>query len=487
MPSTRNGQLNLFKLNIETKEVDQLTDHENPTWGGFSWNPTGEWIAYNVNETPNLQNVDIWIVKPDGSEKRKIVSMEEGSQDIVVEWSDDGELLAFTTNVSGLNQAGIFSLQHESIQLLGKAECEEYASAFTRDCRKLVSLRNYEAAITPIVYDLETGECDLLEFPKGIIGGYLGYRAELALNDKYLIAKLATPTIPSSLVAYNFETSDIETLIEPQYGAVDPKFFVSPEYVKYKSYDDLEIAALLYKPENFKGKEKAPALVMVHGGPTAQFSRTYSILGQILASRGFVLLQPNVRGSTGYGKEFQDMNIMDWGGGDLEDVAAGAKYLKTLPHVDEKRIGVFGGSYGGYMTFLQVTKKPEVWSAACAWIGISHLKTFYQQSQPHFQYFIRMNMGDPDEDSELWEDRSALNFAENLRCPLLIIHGVNDPRCPIQESRQFRDKLIDLGKKEGRDFEYIEFGDEGHGAYTDMSMRTRSYKLLVDFFNRKLK
>ena len=486
MPSTRKGQLNLFKLNIKTKETDQLTDHKNPTWGGFGWNPKNDWIAYNVNETANLQNLDIWIVKSDGSEKRKIICMEEGSQDIAIEWSYDGKLLAFTTNISGVNQPGIYDFQNGSIRLLGKARYEEYASAFTRDGKRLVCLRNHEAAITPIVYDLETGECDVLDFPKGVVGGYLAFRSELAMNDKYLIATLATPTIPSSLVAYNFETAEIENLIEPQYGSVDPGFFVSPQYVKYKSYDGLEIAGLMYKPKYIKEGEKIPALIIVHGGPTAQFFQTFSIIGQILASKGFVLLQPNVRGSTGYGKEFQDMNIMDWGGDDLEDVAAGAKYLKTLPYVDEKRIGIFGGSYGGYMTFLQVTKKPELWSAACAWIGISRLKTFYERSQPHFRYFIRMNMGDPDKNSELWEDRSALNFAENLRCPLLMIHGVNDPRCPVEESRQFRDRLIELGKKDGEDFEYIEFRDEGHGAYTDMAMRTRTCKLLVDFFNRKL-
>jgi dipeptidyl aminopeptidase/acylaminoacyl peptidase len=98
-----------------------------------------------------------------------------------------------------------------------------------------------------------------------------------------------------------------------------------------------------------------------------------------------------------------------------------------------------------------------------------------------------MHMGDPEKNSKLWEERSALNFAHNLRCPILIVHGVHDPRCPVEESRQFRDKLIELGKKEGEDFEYVEFGEEGHGAYTDMSMRTRTFKLLLDFFNRKLK
>ena len=155
--------------------------------------------------------------------------------------------------------------------------------------------------------------------------------------------------------------------------------------------------------------------------------------------------------------------------------------------MDKARIGIFGGSYGGYITFLAVTKKHELWAAACAWIGISHLKTFYEHSKPHFKYFIRMNMGDPEKNSELWEDRSALNFVQNVKCPILIVHGVNDPRCPVEESRQFRDKLIELGKKEGEDFEYVEFSDEGHGAYTDMSMRTRTFKLFLDFFNRKLK
>ena len=480
--STRKGQLNLFKLSIETKDSVQLTDHRNPTWGGFSWNPKDDWIAYNVNETKDLQNMDVWMTKSDGSVKKKIVCMNVGSQDVVVEWSEDGRLLAFATNANGINQPGVYDIQTGNIKLLGEAKYEETATALTKDGRKLVCLRNHEATVTPVVYDLETGNCDVLKLPVGVVEG-----ARLALDDKYLIGMLNTPTSPSSLFAYNFETDKIETLIEPHYGDINPDFFVVPKYVKYKSYDGLEIGAVLYKPKRIRKGEKLPALVMVHGGPTGQYFQNFSMFGQILANERYVLLQPNIRGSTGYGKEFQDMNLMDWGGGDLEDVAAGAEYLKKLPYVDKNRIGVFGGSYGGYMTFLQVTKKAELWRAAAAWIGLSRLKTFYEKSRPHFKYLLRMNMGDPEENAELWEDRSALNFAANLRCPLLMVHGVNDPRCPVEESRQFRDKLVELGRKEGEDFEYIEFGDEGHGAYTDMSMRTRTFKLLLDFFNRKLK
>ncbi|RLI39876.1 S9 family peptidase [Candidatus Bathyarchaeota archaeon] len=480
--STRKGQLNLFRLNIENKQVIQLTDHVNPTEGGCSWNPKHDLIAYNVNETPNLQNMDIWLVKTDGSERKRIVSIKEGSQDIVVEWSKDGKLLAFTTDANGVKQPAIYNFETGEIKLLGKSKYEETATNFTEDGRKLACLRNYEAKVFPVIYDLETGECEVLPFPTGVAGS-----AQFSLNDNYLVATLTTPTIPSCLVAYNLEHKTVKYLIPPQYGKVDPAFFVTPEYVKYKSYDGLEIPAVLYKPKNIAKGMALPALIRVHGGPAYQYFLNFDMCAQILANEGYVVLQPNIRGSTGYGRNFQDMNIMDWGGGDLQDVVAGANYLKTLPYVDKEKIGIIGGSYGGFITFLAVTKKPELWVAACAWAGISHLKTFYQRSKPYMKYFIRMYMGDPEKNSKLWEERSALNFVQNIRCPILIGHGVHDPRVPVEESRQFRDKLIELGKKEGEDFEYVEFGEEGHDAYTDMSMRIRVFKLLLNFFNRRLR
>jgi dipeptidyl aminopeptidase/acylaminoacyl peptidase len=479
--STRNGQLNLFRLDMKTKEVKQLTDHANPTWGGCSWNSKYDWIAYNVNETKDLRNMDIWLVKADGSEKKKIVCVREGSEDTVAEWSKDGRLLAFTTDGYEVKQPGVYNLETGKIKLLG-GEIEETAAGFSEDGKKLVCLRNYEATVFPVIYDVESGKCDETKFPEGLVSS-----VQYALNDQFLIAPLNTPTIPSALVAYDLKRETIKYMVESQYGNADPEFFVTPERVKYKSSDGLEIPAILYQPKNIPKGKSLPTLIMPHGGPTGQYFFDFDIFGQILANEGYILLLPNVRGSTGYGRKFQDMNLMDWGGKDLEDVASGAEYMKSFPYVNKARIGIFGGSYGGYMAFMAVTKKPELWAAACAWIGISHLKTFYERSQPHFKYFIRMNMGDPEENGKLWEDRSALNFVQNIKCPILMIHGVHDPRCPVQESRQFRDKLVELGKKEGKDFEYVEFGEEGHGAYTDMSMRTRDFKIILDFFNRKLK
>ena len=202
-------------------------------------------------------------------------------------------------------------------------------------------------------------------------------------------------------------------------------------------------------------------------------------------------MNPNIRGSTGYGKEFMELNLKDWGGGDGKDVVYAKKYLETLDYVDPDRIGVFGGSYGGYMTFIQLTKyADEGWKTGSAWIGISDLKTMYDKSKPHFQYFLVQHLGTYEENKEVWKNASAMTFIDNIEKPIQMIHGVNDPRCPVEESRQFRDKLIEMGWKEGTEgektYEYIEFTDEGHGAFSDIGMRIRTFKLFVDYFKRRL-
>jgi dipeptidyl aminopeptidase/acylaminoacyl peptidase len=197
------------------------------------------------------------------------------------------------------------------------------------------------------------------------------------------------------------------------------------------------------------------------------------------------VLEPNIRGSTGYGVAFRDAAIKDWGGADLEDVAAGAEYLRRLPYVDPDRVIVFGGSYGGYMTFMAVTKKPDLWRAGVAWVGITDLKRMYDSSMEHFKYFLREQMGDPDEHAALWADRSAVTFAHQLTAKLLMVHGTNDPRCPVEQSRRFRDRLLELGRVEGVDFEYVEFEDEGHGS-NDIEQKIRTFRILADYLDRVL-
>jgi dipeptidyl aminopeptidase/acylaminoacyl peptidase len=286
------------------------------------------------------------------------------------------------------------------------------------------------------------------------------------------------------MLLYDIEKGRSRVFQDAEYGSINPSDFSDAECVKYKSKDGTEIEAILYKPKDIKPNEKVPAVVFVHGGPYGQDTLRFDIYAQFITSLGFAVLQPNFRGSIGYGKAFKEAVIKDWGGKDAEDVVTGAEYLKKMDWIDGNRIVVAGGSYGGYATYWQMVRYPEVWGGGIAWVGITDLLKLYEESMPHFKYFLRESMGDPEKDRDLWIERSPITHAKNLKSPLLIVHGVNDPRCPISQARIFRDKLIELGLKEGKDFEYIELSKEGHGS-TDKEQKIRIFKLMAEFLRQR--
>lgn len=477
--SNKHGQLNLYKMKLDGSEYVKLTDYKNPVFTAL-WSPDGQYLAYVTNESPNLNNFDVYLMRADGSNPRRVLRVKEGSQDSVSDWSPDGRFLAITSDASGVNRPGLLELQSSEVRWVGEEGIDESAVKFSESGKYLVCLRNQDSQIRPVLYDTKTGQRRDLKLPAGIAVG-----SDFVNNDKGLITLFSTPTRRAELVLYDLETDSYETLLPAEYGSIDPEIFVNCEHIWYRSSDGLQIPALLYKPREIPKGTKLPAIVMVHGGPTAQWVRGFDAYAQFLVDRGYVVLEPNIRGSTGYGVKFRDLNRHDWGGGDLEDVAAGAEYLKSLPFIDPTRLAVCGGSFGGYMTFMQVVKKPNLWKAASAWVGMTHLKKLYDSSMEHFKYYFRLQMGDPEKNAQLWEERSALNYAQNVKAKLQIVHGANDPRCPVEQSRIFRDRLSELGYKEGKDFEYVEFGDIGHGSI-DIEHKIRWYKLLADFMERVL-
>lgn len=480
MFSNRDGQMNLYKLRPDGTEVTQLTHFANPVMGGGGWSPDGELIAFGVNETSELKNMDVYIVRVDGTDLRRVLQVKVGSIDSPVKWFPDGRHIAITSDASGVDRPGILDINTGEVRWFGEDGVEESAAGLSESGKWLVALRDVDATIKPVLYDVETGIAKDLDLPAGLALG-----SDFVLDDGALLVSHMSPTRRNELVLYDIESGGRTAIIPAEYGSIDPNTFVEPQYISYPSVDGLSISAILYTPSDIAPGEKLPAVVEVHGGPTAQFFRSFDPFPQFLADQGFVVLEPNIRGSTGYGVEFRDMNRYDWGGKDLEDVAAGAEYLKGLPYVDPDRLAVFGGSYGGYMTLMQVVKKPELWKAAVSWVGISDLIRLYEKSMEHFKYFLRWQMGDPKENEQLWRERSALTYAANTRAKLLLVHGENDPRCPIEQSRLFRDKLVELGYKEGEDFEYVELSGEGHGS-SDIAQKLRTYTLLVDFLKRRL-
>ena len=481
--SNRGGQLNLWKMRSDGSEHQPLTDYPNPVMVGGNWSPAGDWLAYNVNQSDNLLNFDGYLVRPDGSECHRVFRVREGSDDQVGDWHPDGGHIAVTSDVSGVHRPGVLDLNTGRVRWLGsKAEAgiDEVAGRFSRNGGWLLCERNYQAELRTVLYDLETGQRHDLKLPPG-----QALSSDWVLDDRALLIYLSTEDRRPERGLYWLDTDRYEPLLPADYGSIDPAHFVTGQHLNYPSLDGRSIPALLYLPRHRQTDQPGPAVVIAHGGPTDQFYREFDPFVQVLLDRGYAVLQPNVRGSTGYGVEFRDSALYDWGGGDLDDIEAGVNFLKELPQIDPTRLAIFGGSYGGYMTYSALTRRPGLFKVGIAWVGITDLLRLYEDMPGHFKYYLRQQMGDPLERADLWRDRSPINFAEQLTAQLLMLQGENDPRCPLNQASLFRERLIESGHVENRDFEYVVLSAEGHGSQ-DVEQKIRVFKLVVDFLGRKL-
>ena len=233
----------------------------------------------------------------------------------------------------------------------------------------------------------------------------------------------------------------------------------SSQLVTYKSFDGRLISAFMWVPFNLQRNAQAPAVVMPHGGPTGQTVDSFNGRAMLLASRGFVVIAPNVRGSTGYGIEFQNANFKDLGGADLKDEIAGVEFLKATGFVDAKKIGIWGGSYGGFMTLMAIGKTPGVWSAAVDEYGILNWYTMLQHEDPQLQEYEKTLLGDPEKDRAVYEASSPLKYIRNEKAPLLVLQGEHDIRVPKEEAEQ----VVSILKAEGRTVDAVYYPEEGHG------------------------
>jgi dipeptidyl aminopeptidase/acylaminoacyl peptidase len=233
---------------------------------------------------------------------------------------------------------------------------------------------------------------------------------------------------------------------------------IMPEIVHYKSKDGHDIAAILYKPRN--SSAKSPAVLWIHGGPEAQDTFRFDPWAQYLAQSGYVVLEPNYRGSTGYGEKFRNLNVEDSGGGEMDDVAAGAQYLVAQGLADPKKLAIGGGSHGGTMVAYAVTKYPDLFAAAMELFGVVDRATFNERTNRNSAVRWMMKMGgSPEEKPEVYRKANALLQIDKIKTPLLVMHGENDPQVPPYESAQFVRAL----KEHGKTVYYFTYPNELHG------------------------
>jgi dipeptidyl aminopeptidase/acylaminoacyl peptidase len=326
------------------------------------------------------------------------------------------------------------------------------------------------------LYDLATGKSAALAIPKGVNEPAGGHSA-FSPDGLRLLYNHNGPTAPGDLWTYHLATTKSQQITHSLVAGVRSEDMVEPFLVHYPSRDGKwTISAFLYVPFNMARNGQNAAIVYIHGGPTAQSMNSFNRFVQYAANQGYMVLAPNYRGSTGYGKEFQQANLFDMGGGDLQDVLAGVDWIKQTGHLDPKKIAVMGGSYGGYLSMMAVTKSPETWAAGVPIVPFVNWFTEIENEDPVLQQSDLATMGDPVKNKALYEERSPINYIDQIKAPLLLLAGGHDPRCPKTETQQ----VVDAIKKSGGTVDYKIYDNEGHG-FARVENQIDAYKRVADF------
>jgi dipeptidyl aminopeptidase/acylaminoacyl peptidase len=444
----------------------------------YSWSPDGRFVL-TVKFNDNIDQ-DLFISDIQTGESKCLTSHTGSVKFLPAAWAPDSSGIYI---VSDLDREflGLAFLEIEtgSIKWLETPDWDVQICDVSSDGRYLVWTVNEDGYSRLYLRDFKNDKVVQFEnLPEGVIGG-LRFNPCAPLIGLYLHRS----SRPGNLYLLDINSGEFEIVTQSFLGGVPEEEMVEPELIRYKTFDGREIPAYLYKPENGSASSPVPVILSIHGGPEHQEFPYYAYNGfyQYLCHIGIGVLAPNVRGSTGYGKSYQKLIHRDWGGDELKDLEYAALYLKGLDWVNSEKLGVFGGSFGGFATLSCVSRLSDYWAAAVDIVGPSNLITFTKSVPPFWKRFMKKWIGDPDEDKEMLKERSPITYVNNIKAPLLIIQGANDPRVVKAES----DQMVDQLKQLGREVEYMIFEDEGH-SFTKTENTLKYLRASADWFKKHL-
>lgn len=360
-----------------------------------------------------------------------------------------------------------------------KAKVDFGNAVFSEKTRSLI-YTSYTAEKEDLYWKDKGYEQDYAVMKKRLPGEVITLNNATDDENKWLVSAYSD-TDPGSVYLFDRTTKKLTFQYSPRPGI--PKAALSPmKAVRYASSDGLEIPAYLTLPKGSTGKN-LPVIVFPHGGPWGRDNWGYNAYAQFLANRGYAVLMPNFRGSTGYGKKFLDAGNNEWGQKMQDDITWGVKYLEKEGIANPKKVGIMGGSYGGYATLAGVTFTPDVYAAAVDIVGPSNLNTLLNSIPPYWESIRKvfyLRMGDPttEEGKAQLVKQSPLTQADKIKTPLMVVQGANDPRVNQKESEQ----IVAALRKRGFPVEYILAPDEGHGFArpdNNMAMLAAAEKFLA--------
>jgi dipeptidyl aminopeptidase/acylaminoacyl peptidase len=459
----------------EVKHLTTSTPQDKSNYDPI-WLKDGKSIVYTQDQAKGTDS-NIFIAEM-ATGKSTLLTPHEGEQRYSADdVSPDGKRVLITSNAAnGYQNIGLLEISTKKISWLTKDKWAIRGSEFSPDGKRITFTANVDGSQDIYLHDLATGKSTALPVPKGVNEPTGGHSA-FTKDGSRLLYYHNGPTAPGDLWVYTLATGKSHQVTHSLVAGVRSEDMVEPYLVHYPSRDGKwTISAFLYVPFNMARNGQNAAIVYIHGGPTSQTMNSFNRFVQYAANQGYMVLAPNYRGSTGYGKEFQQANLFDMGGGDLQDVLAGVDWIKQTGHLDPKKIAVMGASYGGYLSMMAVTKAPEVWAAGVPIVPFVNWFTEIENEDPELRQSDLATMGDVVKNKSLYEDRSPINFVDQIKAPLLLLAGGHDPRCPKSETQQ----VVDAIKKRGGTVDYKIYENEGHG-FARVENQIDAYQRVADF------
>jgi dipeptidyl aminopeptidase/acylaminoacyl peptidase len=482
LATTERNQKSFDLYRYSSADYSREMVFENPGFQLAALSRDGRWLALDKPRTSADSDVYVVDLSADSAEPVLITEHDGNISYGAVAFTPDNQGLVFSTNEHGeFSQHWTYDLETGDKNLLVSADWDVMYTGFSRTGRYRASGINADARTEVLLTDTASGEAvSLPELPPGDLNNL-----RFSSDDSRLALIVNSDVSPSDIYLLDLDAGTSTRLTDAMNPEIDREHLVASEVVRYKSFDGLEIPAILYKPHGASADNPVPAIVWVHGGPGGQSRTGYSATRQHLINHGYAILAANNRGSSGYGKTFFHMDDKRHGEEDLQDIVYGRKYLETLNWIDGDKVGVLGGSYGGYMVAAALAFEPEAFDVGINIFGVTNWVRTLKSIPPWWEAFkeaLYDEMGDPATDEERHRRISPLFHADNIVKPLLVVQGANDPRVLQVES----DELVAAVQANEVPVDYVIFPDEGHG-FRKRENRITASEAYVKFLDKYLR
>ena len=470
--------LDLYEYTLATKKAERLWQSDD----NVSFSLTSrDHRAFIVRE--NISDTDSNLYLVERGKKDKVLLTPHTGEVLhrAATFSRDRRTLYFLSDEGReFTSLRALDLKTKKAEPLLEAEWDVEGADFSKTWKYFLTTTNVDGLPQVALGDAKSKAGVKLPDPPG---GGVFEPLTFSWRDRYIAAVHVTDSTPGGIYIIDLEKNEAKKIVDPLPASLASRTMTQAESVRVPSFDGRKVPAFVYRP---KGTGPFPAVIDVHGGPTAQSRIRFDPLRQYLLSKGYVVMVPNVRGSTGYGKSYTKLDNMDLGGGPLKDVVHCKKWLTANAKVDPQKVVVLGGSYGGYMALAAATFTPGEFAAHVDYFGVSDLKSLVESFPPYwaaFSTFIYNKFGDPKNPAhaKYQRERSPLHFVDRIKRPLLVVQGENDARVKKDQS----DRIVAALNKRKIPVHYLVIPGEGHG-FSKNENRLAAYRATDRFLDHYL-